>query len=218
MSERHFAVKGTPTDCVIMAVRHILADKRPDLVLSGVNRGQNVAEDVTYSGTVAGAIEGTLLGIPSIALSQAYRHQAQRRHPWTRAETHGPDDHPQALATAFRRPRLINVNFPDREPDESPASRSPSRARATRPLMHIDERATGGATPITGSPSRASGRLDPAPGTDLWALDEGRISVTPLRLDMTDVRPRAPLAEFRARNRHEGAERGRATPTSAPRP
>ena len=69
---RHFAVKGTPTDCVIMAVRHILSDSAPDLVLSGVNRGQNVAEDITYSGTIAGAIEGTILGIPSMALSQAY--------------------------------------------------------------------------------------------------------------------------------------------------
>src|ERR1700675_517851 len=69
---RHFAVKGTPTDCVIMAVRHIIEGGAPDLVLAGVNRGQNVAEDVTYSGTIAGAIEGTILGIPSIALSQAY--------------------------------------------------------------------------------------------------------------------------------------------------
>ena len=72
ISERHFAVKGTPTDCVIMGVRQIMRDHRPDLVLSGVNRGQNVAEDVSYSGTVAGAIEGTILGVPSIALSQAY--------------------------------------------------------------------------------------------------------------------------------------------------
>src|SRR4051794_8985234 len=69
---RHFAVKGTPTDCVIMGVRYIVPDRIPDLVLSGVNRGQNAAEDVTYSGTIAGAIEGTILGIQSIALSQAY--------------------------------------------------------------------------------------------------------------------------------------------------
>ena len=69
---RRFAIKGTPTDCVIMGLRHVLRDVRPDLVLSGVNRGQNVAEDVTYSGTVAGAMEGTILGVPSIALSQAY--------------------------------------------------------------------------------------------------------------------------------------------------
>src|SRR5580693_10161887 len=72
ISPRHFAVKGTPTDCVIMGVKKILADRPPDLVLSGVNRGQNVAEDVTYSGTIAGAMEGTILGIPSLALSQCY--------------------------------------------------------------------------------------------------------------------------------------------------
>ena len=72
VSPRHFAVKGTPTDCVIMGVRSVMHDKKPDLVLSGVNRGQNVAEDVTYSGTIAGAMEGTILGVPSVALSQAY--------------------------------------------------------------------------------------------------------------------------------------------------
>src|SRR6478752_4276187 len=78
VGDRRYAVKGTPTDCVIMGIRHLMRDRRPDLVLSGVNRGQNVAEDVTYSGTVAGAIEGTILGVPSIALSQAYG--AGRRH------------------------------------------------------------------------------------------------------------------------------------------
>ena len=72
VGERKYAVKGTPTDCVIMGVRHIMKDNPPDLILSGVNRGQNVAEDVTYSGTIAGAMEGTTLGVPSFALSQAY--------------------------------------------------------------------------------------------------------------------------------------------------
>jgi 5'-nucleotidase len=72
VTPKHFAVKGTPTDCVIMGVRHIMEDNPPDLILSGVNRGQNVAEDVTYSGTIAGAMEGTTLGVPSFALSQAY--------------------------------------------------------------------------------------------------------------------------------------------------
>ena len=64
-----FAVRGTPTDCVIMGVRRIMRDNPPDLVLSGVNVGHNLAEDVTYSGTIAAAMEGTLLGVPSIALS-----------------------------------------------------------------------------------------------------------------------------------------------------
>ena len=76
ISDRHFAVKGTPTDCIIMGVRKLMIDAPPDLILSGVNRGQNVAEDVTYSGTIAGAMEGTLLGFPSIALSQCYSPKA----------------------------------------------------------------------------------------------------------------------------------------------
>src|SRR5262245_62075401 len=69
LGNRHYAVKGTPTDCVIMGVRFLMHEKSPDLVLSGVNRGQNLADDVTYSGTVAGAIQGTLLGVPSMAMS-----------------------------------------------------------------------------------------------------------------------------------------------------
>ncbi len=79
VDDRRFAVKGTPTDCVIMGVRHIMTEL-PDLVLSGVNRGRNCAEDVTYSGTVAGAMEGTVLGVPSFALSQAYSF-ANRTNP-----------------------------------------------------------------------------------------------------------------------------------------
>src|SRR5262245_52982722 len=88
---RHFAVKGTPTDCVIMGVRYVLKDAVPDLVLSGVNRGQNVAEDVTYSGTIAGAMEGTILGIPSLALSQAYGIATRQKPHWETAIEHGPD-------------------------------------------------------------------------------------------------------------------------------
>ena len=71
LDERTYAVRGTPTDCVIMGVRHLMPDNRPDLILSGVNMGQNLAEDLTYSGTVAAAFEGTLIGIRGIALSQA---------------------------------------------------------------------------------------------------------------------------------------------------
>src|SRR5690606_33150073 len=69
--ERRFGVRGTPTDCVMMALGRIIEGPKPDLILSGVNRGANLAEDVTYSGTVSAAMEGTLAGIPSVALSQA---------------------------------------------------------------------------------------------------------------------------------------------------
>ncbi len=71
LDQRRFAVLGTPTDCVLLAVQELIEGGAPDLVLSGVNRGQNIAEDVSLSGTVAAAIEGMALGIPSIALSQS---------------------------------------------------------------------------------------------------------------------------------------------------
>src|SRR5919107_2568804 len=87
---RHFAIRGTPTDCVIMGARHILGDTMPDLVLSGVNKGRNVAEDVVYSGTVAGAIEGTVLGVPSFALSQCYSFATKANPPYETAIHHAP--------------------------------------------------------------------------------------------------------------------------------
>ena len=100
VAEKRFAVKGTPSDCVIMGVRHILRERGPDLVLSGVNRGQNVAEDVSYSGTVAGAIEGTILGVPSIALSQAYGPGGRDAVKWHTAEAHAAAIIRKAVGTA----------------------------------------------------------------------------------------------------------------------
>src|SRR6516225_9379474 len=82
VDERKYAVRGTPTDCVIMGARHVLEGKQIDLVLSGVNRGRNVGEDVIYSGTVAGAMEGAVLGIPSIALSQSYKSRSGQPPFW----------------------------------------------------------------------------------------------------------------------------------------
>ena len=91
VADKHYALRGTPTDCVIMGVRNIMPEP-PDLVLSGVNSGSNIADDVTYSGTVAGAMEGTLIGIRSIALSQSYHFENDGRVvPWSTAETLAPD-------------------------------------------------------------------------------------------------------------------------------
>src|SRR6516164_4422090 len=117
VGERHFAIKGTPTDCVIMGVRHIMKE-RPDLVLSGVNRGRNCAEDVTYSGTVAGAMEGAVLGIPSFALSQAYAASTRRLPHWDTASEFAPDIIRRVLKAGVPRDVLVNVNFPDCSPHE----------------------------------------------------------------------------------------------------
>ena len=110
ISKRRFAVGGTPTDCVVMALNQVIEGRRPDLLLSGVNRGANMAEDVTYSGTVAAAMEGTLLGIPSIALSQVY----QRPEPihWGTAEQHGAGVVKKLRKAGWPPEVLLNVNFP----------------------------------------------------------------------------------------------------------
>jgi 5'-nucleotidase len=118
VGERRFAVKGTPTDCVIMGVRHILDGKSADLVLSGVNRGRNAAEDVLYSGTVAGAKEAAVLGIPALALSQAYASASRERPFWETAIQHGPEVVQRVLSAGIPRDVLVNVNFPDCAPGE----------------------------------------------------------------------------------------------------
>ena len=158
VNDRKFALRGTPSDCVIMAVRRLLGGK-PDLVLSGVNSGQNVADDVTYSGTVAGAFEGTLLGIPSIALSQAYTFEdGVRTIPWETAATHAPGHHPEA-----RRLRLPAGDRLQHQLPQPHARRGRRRrdhdAGAARPTAFTSTRgSTDAATRISGSPTGASGR------------------------------------------------------------
>src|SRR5262247_2319229 len=103
VTPRHFAVRGTPTDCVIMGARHILGDKMPDVVLSGVNRGRNAAEDVVYSGTIAGALEGTILGLPSFALSQEFSVETRERPRGRPRANSGPTSCARCLLPVSRR-------------------------------------------------------------------------------------------------------------------
>jgi len=185
ISDRNFAVKGTPTDCVIMGVRHLMRETKPDLVLSGVNRGQNVAEDVSYSGTVAGAIEGTILGVPSIALSQAYGAADRKNLKWHCAEHHGPKVIRRILGAGIDKGILVNINFPDCEPDEVEGAAVVNQGVRTQELLKLDERSDGRGNPYfwIGFERRP---FIPGNGTDLWAIANRRISITPLRLDMTD--------------------------------
>jgi 5'/3'-nucleotidase len=185
IDERRFAVRGTPTDCVIMGVRHILFEHRPDLVLSGVNRGQNVAEDVSYSGTIAGAIEGTILGIPSIALSQAYGPGGRDAVKWACAEHHGPAVIQRILELGMPASTLVNVNFPDCAPDEVEGIEACTQGQRNQDLLRLDERQDGRGNPYFWIAFEKR-RSTPGNGTDLWAIANGRIAVTPLRLDLTD--------------------------------
>jgi 5'-nucleotidase len=185
LGTRHFAVKGTPTDCVIMGVRHLMQEHRPDLVLSGINRGQNVAEDVSYSGTVAGAIEGSILGIPSVALSQAYGPGGRSGVKWHCAERHAADVLRTVLRAGIAPGTLVNVNFPDCEPEEVEGTSVVVQGQRNQELLRLDERRDGRGNPYFWIAFERR-RTVPANGTDLWAIDNRRIAVTPLRTDMTD--------------------------------
>lgn len=185
VSKKRFAVKGTPSDCVIMGVSHILKDQKPDLVLSGVNRGQNVAEDVTYSGTIAGAMEGTILGIRAIALSQAYGAGGRANLKWSCAAAHGPRVIRKILEIGIEPGILVNVNFPDCEPDAVQGVAVSAQGQRNQALLQIDARHDGRGNPYFWL-AFAKARFEPGNGTDLKAIAENRISVTPLRLDLTD--------------------------------
>jgi 5'-nucleotidase len=193
IGERHFAVKGTPTDCVIMGVRKLMADGRPDLVLSGVNRGQNVAEDVTYSGTIAGAMEGAILGIPSIALSQAYSGVHGRPAiEWDAAAAHATPLIRRILAAGIAPGGLVNVNFPPCGAGEVKGIAFTRQGQRSAELMRVEERRDGRGFAYYWLMFQR-GEIEFGDGTDLAALASLMISVTPLRLDLTDDQSRLRL-------------------------
>ncbi len=183
--ERRFAVKGTPTDCVILGARHVMKDSQPELLLSGVNRGHNLGEDVTYSGTVAGAIEGALLGIPAIALSQGYPPGHREAVDYSAAETHGPAVIRQVLAAGMPPGGLVNVNFPALAASAIKGVRATRQGQRPQWQAHVEERRDGRGNPyfwiVYGHEIG-----DPQADTDLKSVADGYISVTPLKIDMTD--------------------------------
>jgi 5'-nucleotidase len=185
LGERHFAVKGTPTDCVIMGARHVLPEP-PDLVISGVNRGRNAAEDVLYSGTVAGAQEAAVLGIPAFALSQA--HSAGNKHQphWNTAKKHAPEIVRRVLKQGIPRDVLVNVNFPDCPPGAVKGVMVSNQGKRDQQLLHIDARHDGRGNPYYWIAYARGAKPTGRDGTDLAALADNRIAVTPLRLDLTD--------------------------------
>jgi len=184
---RHFAVRGTPTDCVIMGARHILGDTMPDIVLSGVNKGRNVAEDVVYSGTIAGALEGTILGLPSFALSQEFSIATREAPLWDTALKFGPLILRKVIAAGIPKNTVINVNFPACAPDDVLGIRVTRQGKRNLGFLRVDERRDGRGNPYFWIGfERAAALETPEEGTDLAALAARYVSVTPLRLDRTD--------------------------------
>jgi 5'-nucleotidase len=172
-----WSVDGTPTDCVNWGVLHLLKDDRPKLLFSGINLGLNLGDDVTYSGTVSAAFEGTLIGIPSVAISQEI-------------ETGFTFDAAAAFAVRLARRflesplppgTLVNVNVPAGPPRGVRVVRLGKRRYGEAVIEKLDPRGRPyywiGSTPPAG---------ELAEGTDLSAVAEKHISVTPLHLDLTD--------------------------------
>ena len=183
-AQRRFAVTGTPTDSVMMALREVL-DTPPDLILSGVNRGANLGDDITYSGTVSAAIEGALAGIRSIAFSQVYSQDTRdTANEWAAARQWGPQVVKPLLDAPFDERTLVNVNFPPR------AAEDVKGIRVVRQGFHDYSRGS----IVEGKDPRGhryfwfglhaiEHTLDH--GTDLEAIDDGYVAVTPLQLDLT---------------------------------
>jgi 5'-nucleotidase len=177
-------VTGTPTDCVVMAVRKIMP-AMPDLILSGVNRGSNIADDVTYSGTIAAAMEGTQLGIKSIAMSQITGMYGNGDS-FAVAEAHGVGIVRKLIAMDFGPGVLMNVNFPDCRVDEVAGVDVTMQGKRDQNYLLVDERMDNRGTPyfwITFARERGH---QPA-GTDIAAVFNKRISVTPLHMNLTQV-------------------------------
>ena len=184
LGRRRYAVDGTPTDAVLLAVNQIMRAAKPSLVLSGVNRGGNMGEDVTYSGTIAAAMEATLLGVPAIALSLETLQGKPAR--WDTVEAHAPRVIRELAAAGWPADVFINVNFPNRPPDQVgpiQIARQGRRKIGDELGERLDLR---GEHYYWIGPMRTEEPTQP--GTDLAAVNEGRIAVTPLHLDLTPGR------------------------------
>src|SRR6266536_3468854 len=178
VDSRHWSIDGTPTDCVTLALNKILPeDELPDICVSGINHGGNLGDDATYSGTVAGALEATILGVPGLALSLV----AREHFDFTEAAQFAVTAARKVLTEGLPEGTLLNINIP---PGEIKGVRVTRQGiKNARPVIseHIDPR---------GKPYFWIGeqyfRSNAEDGTDYRAIEEGYVSVTPLKSDMTD--------------------------------
>ena len=187
IEKQRFAVTGTPTDCVMMACAHVMKDKAPTLILTGVNRGSNIADDVTYSGTIAGAMEGCALGIPSIAMSQSYGWTEGAEIRWDCGEVQGPPLIRKLVEAGWPQDVLMNINFPDAAPDEVKGIDLSSQGKRDLQTANLERRVDARGNPYFWIGFKRV-RSNPPAGTDLHAIYNKRIAVTPLHLNLTEFK------------------------------
>jgi 5'-nucleotidase len=178
IDDHHWTVDGTPTDCVTLALNRILTNgERPDICVSGINHGANLGDDATYSGTVAGAMEATILGVPGLAFSLV----ATRTHDFTESAKVAIEVTRKALAEGIPEWTLLNINIPKGVPKGLRVTRQGFKEAKPVISEHIDPR---------GKPYYWIGEVREGfraeGGTDFEAVDEGYVSITPMRSDLTN--------------------------------
>lgn len=178
-----WAVSGTPSDAVLLATRDLMPDM-PDLVLSGVNRGQNIAEDTSFSGTIAAAMFGMQLGVPSIALSQAQNFRERGSLCWETATAWGAKAIRPLLDLGWPKDVVMNVNFPDVEPGDVRGIQVTRQGFRDEAIIHTDRREDLRGNDYYWIGYR--GKLSkPEEGTDIRAIYDGYVSISPLHVDLT---------------------------------
>jgi 5'/3'-nucleotidase len=179
---RRFAVRGTPGDCVAIGVGHLMSNARPDLVLSGVNRGANLGKETVFSGTIGAAMTSMLLGVPAIALSQAFVDSSAV--PWDAALEHAPDVIRRLVTMGWESDACLNINFPPRPANEVKSLKLTSQGAGILQGVEV----------VTRNDPRGNDyhwlRLTRVPREDVAdsetvALKNGHISVTPLKFERT---------------------------------
>jgi 5'-nucleotidase len=192
ISPKRFAVSGTPTDCVLLALKEIVPVKKKPvtLLLSGVNHGSNVGDDVTYSGTIAAAMEGTILNIPSIAMSLLCNGSGETQ--WQSAEKHAPEIIKKLIAVGWRENTLINMNFPDCAASKVQGVKvCPQGKRIVN--IKLSERNDPRGRPYFW----LGGDRDNTPeksGVDIDYLHNDYITITPINMDLTDYQSMAKIS------------------------
>ena len=189
---RRYAITGTPGDCAVMGVCRLMAEAPPDLLLCGVNRGANLGMETVFSGTVGGAMTGMMLGIPSIALSQAWSDPMHV--PWPTARTLGPGVIWQLLAIGWGEATCLSVNFPDCSAADAGPLTLARQGVGLLQGMHVETRTDPRGLTYHWIGFRRGPR-EQGPESDIDALQAGRIVVTPLRYDRTDEEAYQALAK-----------------------
>jgi 5'/3'-nucleotidase len=181
--ERKYSVSGTPGDCVAIAVRHLMVSGRPELILSGINRGANLGIETVFSGTVGAAMAGLLLGIPSMALSQAFSDRSAVR--WDTARALAPNVITQFANGDWSQSSILNINFPDVPVSEVGPIELTSQGTGLMEDVDVVSGIDPRSLEYHWIRLRRAARED-TPGSETSAITRGRVSVTPLQFERTN--------------------------------